>query len=164
MCFSVFTGKIINKEGKKHIASTKMVVIHLKQIMRFAKKALVVCVILVVAVAFEGCGEVADQTLEELKGIPSQLFATSETAEPGTAESAEPDYDYIYYRHNNQWVIARLVKYEIVDGGLNIKFEVEDTMSGDKDYYTSMANVMLIHSESRTSRNDYALYPGNKLN
>jgi hypothetical protein len=141
-----------------------MVVIHLKQIMRFAKKVLVVCVILVVAVAFEGCGEVADQTLEELKGIPSQLFATSETAEPGTAESAEPDYDYIYYRHNNQWVIARLVKYEIVDGGLNIKFEVEDTMSGDKDYYTSMANVMLIHSESRTSRNDYALYPGNKLN
>lgn len=141
-----------------------MVVIHLKQIMRFAKKVLVVCVILVVAVAFEGCGEVADQTLEELKGIPSQLFATSETAKPGTAESAEPDYDYIYYRHNNQWVIARLVKYEIVDGGLNIKFEVEDTMSGDKDYYTSMANVMLIHSESRTSRNDYALYPGNKLN
>ena len=133
----------------------------MKQIIRFAKKALVVCVILVVAVAFEGCGEVADQTL---KGIPSQLFATSETAEPGTAESAEPDYDYIYYRHNNQWVIARLVKYEIVDGGLNIKFEVEDTMSGDKDYYTSMANVMLIHSESRTSRNDYALYPGNKLN
>ena len=141
-----------------------MVVIHLKQIIRFAKKALVVCVILVVAVAIEGCGEVADQTLEELKGIPSQLFATSETAEPGTAESAEPDYDYIYYRHNNQWVIARLVKYEIVDGGLNIKFEVEDTMSGDKDYYTSMANVMLIHSESRTYRNDYALYPGNKLN
>ena len=141
-----------------------MVVIHLKQIIRFAKKALVVYVILVVAVAFEGCGEVADQTLEELKGIPSQLFATSETAEPGTAESAEPDYDYIYYRHNNQWVIARLVKYEIVDGGLNIKFEVEDTMSGDKDYYTSMENVMLIHSESRTSRNDYALYPGNKLN
>lgn len=136
----------------------------MKQIMRFAKKVLVVCVILVVAVAFEGCGEVADQTLEELKGIPSQLFATSETAELGTAESAEPDYDYIYYRHNNQWVIARLVKYEIVDGGLNIKFEVEDTMSGDKDYYTSMANVMLIHSESRTSRNDYALYPGNKLN
>jgi hypothetical protein len=141
-----------------------MVVIHLKQIMRFAKKALVVCVILVVAVAFEGCGEVADQTLEELKDIPSQLFATSETAEPGTAETAEPDYDHIYYRHNNQWVIAKLVKYEIVDGGLNIKFEVEDTMSGDKDYYTSMANVMLIHSEEHTSRNDYALYPGNKLN
>lgn len=82
----------------------------MKQIIRFAKKALVVCVILVVAVAFEGCGEVADQTLEELKGIPSQLFATSETAEPGTAESAEPDYDYIYYRHNNQWVIARARK------------------------------------------------------
>lgn len=141
-----------------------MVVIHLKQIMRFAKKALVVCVILVVAVAFEGCSEVADQTLEELKDIPSQLFATSETAEPSTAESAETDYDYIYYRHNNQWVIAKLVKYEIVDGGLNIKFEVEDTMSGDKDYYTSMANVMLIHSEERASRNDYALYPGNKLN
>lgn len=133
----------------------------MKQIMRFAKKVLVVCVILVVAVAFEGCGEVADQTLEELKDIPSQLFATSETAEPGTAE---PDYDHIYYRHNNQWVIAKLVKYEIVDGGLNIKFEVEDTMSGDKDYYTSMANVMLIHSEEHTSRNDYALYPGNKLN
>lgn len=124
----------------------------MKQIIRFAKKALVVCVILVVAVAFEGCGEVADQTLEELKDIPSQLFATSETAEPGTAESAEPDYDYIYYRHNNQWVIAKLVKYEIVDGGLNIKFEVEDTMSGDKDYYTSMANVMLIHSDKPNRR------------
>ena len=46
----------------------------MKQIMRFAKKARVVCVILVVAVAFEGCGEVADQTLEELKDIPSLLI------------------------------------------------------------------------------------------
>lgn len=100
----------------------------------------------------------------DVNGPESQYKAESDCLNIVLKKEAEPDYDHIYYRHNNQWVIAKLVKYEIVDGGLNIKFEVEDTMSGDKDYYTSMANVMLIHSEEHTSRNDYALYPGNKLN
>ncbi len=62
-------------------------------------------------------------------------------------ESAVTEYNYIYYRHNNQWVTSRLVSYEVVDNGQNIKFEVDSTMSADRYYYTSMANVMLIHRD-----------------
>ena len=110
--------------------------------------------VVVIAVAFEGCGEVADKTIDEIKDIPAQMFATRETAETAqvdaeitSPESAATEYNYIYYRHNNQWVTSRLVSYEVVDNGQNIKFEVDSTMSADRYYYTSMANVMLIHRD-----------------
>ena len=110
--------------------------------------------VVVIAVAFEGCGEVADKTIDEIKYIPAQMFTTRETAETAqtderitSPESAATEYNYIYYRHNNQWVTSRLVSYEVADNGQNIKFEVDSTMSADRYYYTSMANVMLIHRD-----------------
>lgn len=125
--------------------------------------------VVVIAVAFEGCGEVADKTIDEIKGIPAQMFATRETAETSQAdtemtspESAATEYNYIYYRHNNQWVTSRLVSYEVVDNGQNIKFEADSTMSADRYYYTSMANVMLIHRDEASTQTNQAIYPGNK--
>ena len=124
----------------------------LKKFLSFVRKALFMVTVVVITVAFEGCGEVADKTIDEIKYIPAQMFTTRETAE--TAQTDEritsPEsaaYNYIYYRHNNQWVTSRLVSYEVADNGQNIKFEVDSTMSADRYYYTSMANVMLIHRD-----------------
>lgn len=123
----------------------------------------------VISVAFEGCGEVADKTIDEIKYIPAQMFATRETAETvqvdaeiTSPESAATEYNYIYYRHNNQWVTSRLVSYEVVDNEQNIKFEVDSTMSADRYYYTSMANVMLIHRDEASTQTNQAIYLGNK--
>lgn len=125
--------------------------------------------VVVISVAFEGCGEVADKTIDEIKDIPAQMFATRETAETAqvdtemtSPESAATEYNYIYYRHNNQWVTSRLVSYEVVDNGQNIKFEVDSTMSADQYYYTSMANVMLIHRDESSTQTNQAIYSGNK--
>lgn len=125
--------------------------------------------VVVISVAFEGCGEMADKTIDEIKGIPAQMFATRETAEIAkvdaemtSPESAATEYNYIYYRHNNQWVTSRLVSYEVVDNGQNIKFEVDSTMSADRYYYTSMANVMLIHRDESSTQTNQAVYPENK--
>lgn len=125
--------------------------------------------VVVIAVAFEGCGEVADKTIDEIKDIPAQMFATRETtetaqvdAEMTSPESAATEYNYIYYRHNNQWVTSRLVSYEVVDNGQNIKFEVDSMMSADRYYYTSMANVMLIHRNEASTQTNQTIYSGNK--
>lgn len=125
--------------------------------------------VVVISVAFEGCGEVADKTIDEIKYIPAQMFATRETAETvqvdaeiTSPESAATEYNYIYYRHNNQWVTSRLVSYEVVDNEQNIKFEVDSTMSADRYYYTSMANVMLIHCDEASTQTNQAIYLGNK--
>lgn len=125
--------------------------------------------VVVISVAFEGCGEVADKTIDEIKYIPVQMFATRETAETvqvdaeiTSPESAATEYNYIYYRHNNQWVTSRLVSYEVVDNEQNIKFEVDSTMSADRYYYTSMANVMLIHRDEASTQTNQAIYLGNK--
>lgn len=125
--------------------------------------------VVVIAVAFEGCGEVADKTIDEIKDIPAQMFATRETAETAqvdaemtSPESAATEYNYIYYRHNNQWVTSRLVSYEVVDNGQNIKFEVDSMMSADRYYYTSMANVMLIHRNEASTQTNQTIYSGNK--
>lgn len=123
----------------------------LKKFLSFVRKALFMVTVVVITVAFEGCGEVADKTIDEIKYIPAQMFTTRETAETAqtvtSPESAATEYNYIYYRHNNQWVTSRLVSYEVADNGQNIKFEVDSTMSADRYYYTSMANVMLIHRD-----------------
>ena len=126
----------------------------LKKFLSFVRKALFMVTVVVIAVAFEGCGEVADKTIDEIKYIPAQMFTTRETEETAqtderitSPESAATEYNYIFYRHSNQWVTSLLVSYEVVDNGQNIKFEVDSTMSADRYYYTSMANVMLIHRD-----------------
>lgn len=122
----------------------------------------IVLVLCSLALPLAGCKEAISTvnctTMSELEDIPSQILSTPESAE------TVPEYNYIHFRYDNIWTVSALVSYEIVDNGQNIKFEISDSRYRDKVFYTSMANVMLIHSESRTSRNDYALYPGNKLN
>lgn len=99
----------------------------------------------------------ADKTIDGIKDLPTQIIhmATPETTETAgsdinmTPETAVTEYNYIYFRYNNQWVTGKLISYEVVDNGQNIKFTVES--NSDASYYTSMANVVLIHKDEDTT-------------
>lgn len=129
----------------------------MKRFLSFIHKALFLLAIAAISVAFEGCSEVADKTIDGIKDLPAQiiLMATPETAETAgsdknmTPETAATEYNYIYFRYNNQWVTGKLISYEVVDNGQNIKFTVEG--NSDASYYTSMANVVLIHKDEDTT-------------
>lgn len=129
----------------------------MKQFLSFIHKALFLLAIAAISVAFEGCSEVADKTIDGIKDLPAQIIrmATPEIAETVgseknmTPETAATEYNYIYFRYNNQWVTNKLISYEVVDDGQNIKFTVES--NSDASYYTSMANVVLIHKDEDTT-------------
>lgn len=129
----------------------------MKRFLSFIHKALFLLAIAAISVAFEGCSEVAGKTIDGIKDLPAQiiLMATPETAETAgsdknmTPETAATEYNYIYFRYNNQWVTGKLISYEVVDNGQNIKFTVEG--NSDASYYTSMANVVLIHKDEDTT-------------
>lgn len=129
----------------------------MKRFLSFIHKALFLLAIVAISVAFEGCSEVAGKTIDGIKDLPAQiiLMATPETAETAgsdknmTPETAATEYNYIYFRYNNQWVTGKLISYEVVDNGQNIKFTVEG--NSDASYYTSMANVVLIHKDEDTT-------------
>lgn len=95
---------------------------------------------------------------DALKDLPAQIIrmATPEIAETVgseknmTPETAATEYNYIYFRYNNQWVTGKLISYEVVDGGQNIKFTVEGNSVAS--YYTSMANVVLMHKDENNTR------------
>lgn len=130
----------------------------MKRFLSFIHKALFLLAIAAISVAFEGCSEVADKTIDGIKDLPAQIIqmATPETAETVgseknmTPETAATEYNYIYFRYNNQWVTNKLISYEVVDGGQNIIFSVEG--NNDASYYTSMANVVLIHKDKNNTR------------
>lgn len=125
---------------------------------RFIHKALFLLAVATISVAFEGCSEVADKTIDGIKDLPAQIIrmATPETAETAgsdinmTTETAATEYNYIYFRYNNQWVTGKLISYEVVDDGKNIKFTVEG--NSEASYYTSMANVVLMHKDEDNTR------------
>lgn len=129
----------------------------MKRFLSFIHKTLFLLTVATISVAFEGCSEVADKTMDDIKELPAQIIrmATSETAETAgsdknmTPETAATEYNYIYFRYNNQWVTNKLISYEVVDDGQNIKFTVEG--NSDASYYTSMANVVLIHKDEDTT-------------
>lgn len=129
----------------------------MKRFLSFIHKTLFLLAVATISVAFEGCSEVADKTMDGIKDLPAQiiLMATPETAETAgsdknmTPETAATEYNYIYFRYNNQWVTGKLISYEVVDNGQNIKFTVEG--NSDASYYTSMANVVLIHKDEDTT-------------
>ena len=89
--------------------------------------------------------------MNSIKDLPGQIIqmATPETAETAgsdinmTPETAATEYNYVYFRYNNRWVTGKLICYEVVDDGQNIKFTVEGNMKAC--YYTSMANVVLMY-------------------
>lgn len=95
---------------------------------------------------------------DALKDLPAQIIrmATPEIAETVgseknmTPETAATEYNYIYFRYNNQWVTNKLISYEVVDDGQNIKFTVEGNSVAS--YYTSMANVVLMHKDENNTR------------
>ena len=98
-------------------------------------------------------------TLQDaLKDLPAQIIqmATPDTVESVgseknmTPEAAATEYNYIYFRYNNQWVTGKLINYEVVDGGQNIKFTVKG--NNVASYYTSMANVVLMHKDENNTR------------
>lgn len=130
----------------------------MKQFLSFVHKALFLLAVATISVAFEGCGEVADKTIDGIKDLPAQIIrmATPETAETAgsdinmTPETAATEYNYIYFRYNNQWVTGKLISYEVVDDGKNIKFTVEG--NSEASYYTSMANVVLMHKDEDNTR------------
>lgn len=125
----------------------------MKRFLSFIHKALFLLAVATISVAFEGCSEVADKTMDGIKELPAQIIrmATPETAETAgsdknmTPETAATEYNYIYFRYYNQWVTGKLINYEVVDGGQNIKFTVEG--NSEASYYTSMANVVLKHKD-----------------
>lgn len=129
----------------------------MKRFLSFIHKTLFLLAVATISVAFEGCSEVADKTIDGIKDLPAQIIqtATPETAETAgsdnnmTPETAATEYNYIYFRYNNQWVTNKLISYEVVDGGQNIKFTVEG--NSEASYYTSMANVVLIHKDEDTT-------------
>lgn len=130
----------------------------MKRFLSFIHKALFLLAIAAISVAFEGCSEVADKTMDGIKDLPAQIIrmATPEIAETMgseknmTPETAATEYNYIYFRYNNQWVTGKLISYEVVDDGKNIKFTVEG--NSEASYYTSMANVVLMHKDEDNTR------------
>lgn len=130
----------------------------MKQFLSFIHKALLLLAVATISVAFEGCSEVADKTIDGIKDLPTQIIqmATPETVESVgseknmTPETAATEYNYIYFRYNNQWVTNKLISYEVVDSGQNIKFTVEGNSVAN--YYTSMANVVLMHKDENNTR------------
>lgn len=130
----------------------------MKQFLSFVHKALFLLAVAAISVAFEGCSEVADKTIDGIKDLPAQIIqmATPEIAETVgseknmTPETAATEYNYIYFRYNNQWVTGKLISYEVVDDGKNIKVTVEG--NSEASYYTSMANVVLMHKDEDNTR------------
>lgn len=130
----------------------------MKRFLSFIHKTLFLLAVATISVAFEGCSEVADKTMDGIKELPAQIIrmATHETAETAgsdknmTPETAAAEYNYIYFRYYNQWVTGKLINYEVVDGGQNIKFTVEG--NSEANYYTSMANVVLMHKDENNTR------------
>lgn len=123
----------------------------MKRFLSFIHKTLFLFAVATISIAFEGCSEVADKTMDGIKDLPAQIIrmATPETAESVgsdinmTPETAATEYNYVYFRYNNRWVTGKLISYEVVDDGQNIKFTLEGNMKAC--YYTSMANVVLMY-------------------
>lgn len=59
----------------------------MKRFHSFIHKLLLVLAVVTVSVVFEGCGEVVDKTIDEIKYIPAQMFATRETAETAQVDA-----------------------------------------------------------------------------
>lgn len=130
----------------------------MKRFLSFIHKTLFLLAVATISAAFEGCSEVADKTIDGIKDLPAQIIqmATPETVESVgseknmTPETAATEYNYIYFRYNNQWVTNKLISYEVVDDGQNIKFTVEGNSVAS--YYTSMANVVFMHKDENNTR------------
>ena len=60
----------------------------MKQFLSFIHKTLFLLAVTTISVAFEGCSEVADKTIDGIKELPAQII---QVATPETAETAGAD-------------------------------------------------------------------------
>lgn len=89
---------------------------------------------------------VAIISLFTLAGCSNTTYTTvyyGERPQIETPESAQNNYDYIYYYCNNKWYIDKLLWYEIVDDGENIKFATIADNEAVQQHYANMSNVHL---------------------
>lgn len=89
---------------------------------------------------------VAIISLFTLAGCSSPTYTTiycGECPQIATPESAQNDYDYISYYCNNKWYTDKLLWYEIIDNGENIRFTTIGDSETMQQHYTSMSNVHL---------------------
>ena len=88
-----------------------------------------------------------------LAGCSSNTYTTiyyGEHPQIATPESAQNDYDYIYYYCNNKWHIDKLLWYETVDGGENFKFATIADNGTVQQHYANMSNVHLFTKIKQT--------------
>lgn len=125
----------------------------MKQFLPFIRDVLLILILVVGILLLDRNDKMVDEILERATKASAQNTSeqTAETAETAaidtntTPETAATDYNYIYFRHSNQWVTNKLICYEVVDNGQNIKFSAENSAGDTLNYYTNMANVVLMY-------------------
>lgn len=125
----------------------------MKQFLPFIRDVLLILILVVGILLLDRNDKMVDKILEHATKASAQNTSeqTAETAETAdintntTSETAAADYNYIYFRHSNQWVTNKLICYEVVDNGQNIKFSAENSAGDTLSYYTNMANVVLMY-------------------
>lgn len=123
----------------------------MKQFLPLIRDVLLILILVVGILLLDRNDKMVDEILERATKTSAQTAQTAETAETAdistntTSETAAADYNYIYFRHSNQWVTNKLICYEVVDNGQNIKFSAENSAGDTLSYYTNMANVVLMY-------------------
>lgn len=122
----------------------------MKQFLPFIRDVLLILILVVGILLLDRNDKMVDEILERATKASAQNTSeqTAETAAIDTnttPETAATDYNYIYFRHSNQWVTNKLICYEVVDNGQNIKFSAENSAGDTLNYYTNMANVVLMY-------------------
>lgn len=106
----------------------------MKQFLPLIRDVLLILILVVGILLLDRNDKMVDEILERTTKASAQ-----------TAETAVADYNYIYFRHSNQWVTNKLICYEVVDNEQNIKFSAENSAGDTLSYYTNMANVVLMY-------------------
>ncbi len=120
----------------------------MKQFLPLIRDVLLILILVVGILLLDRNDKMVDEILERATKASAQTAETAETADISTnttTETAAADYNYIYFRHSNQWVTNKLICYEVVDNGQNIKFLAENSAGDTLSYYTNMANVVLMY-------------------
>ena len=115
----------------------------MKQFLPLIRDVLLILILVVGILLLDRNDKMVDEILERATKTSAQTAETTETADISTNTVA--DYNYIYFRHSNQWVTNKLICYEVVDNGQNIKFSAENSAGDTLSYYTNMANVVLMY-------------------
>lgn len=117
----------------------------MKQFLPLIRDVLLILILVVGILLLDRNDKMVDEILERATKTSAQTAETADINTNTTSETAAADYNYIYFRHSNQWVTNKLICYEVVDNGQNIKFSAENSAGDTLSYYTNMANVVLMY-------------------